>query len=304
MAGSLVSDYGIGDDNIENMQLTLDKAYKGFYSLTITELDSDVVPQIAAGSWIDDNGALYKFDSNESPSTTDPVTSSTVADGEIYICLIPAGSSITAAFTATAPTWSDSKQGWYGTSGQANYRYLNYIMTKASTVYSYKIPSTFKDIFQKSIVEVSVGTGWTVANTGTTVSDPIRFNTKIIDVNSEFNTTSYYFQPKRSGIYHFSLNLTVGGHDAGSGNFTVLLSKNATSTPSGDVTPSIGTIYGSRHATTAAIRTYSVNAIATLDKNDIIYPLAFGGVVDSLSVYGDDGGSTKSTSRLSIMRLS
>jgi hypothetical protein len=124
MAGSLVSDYGIGDTNFDNMMLTLDKVYKGKKSLTFTEINSREVPQIAAGSWADVNGALYKFDSNESISTTDPVTSSTVASGIIYIVLIPSGSSCTAAFTATAPTFSDSKQGWYGSGGLANYRYV------------------------------------------------------------------------------------------------------------------------------------------------------------------------------------
>ena len=45
--------------------------------------------------------------------------------------------SLTSAFTATAPTWSDSKQGYYGTTDQANYRYIGGA-TKATASYSDK----------------------------------------------------------------------------------------------------------------------------------------------------------------------
>ena len=54
------------------------------------------------------------------------------------LLLVPAGSSITAQFTNTAPTWSDSKQGWYGTGGQSNYRYAEYIITLNSGDYKNK----------------------------------------------------------------------------------------------------------------------------------------------------------------------
>lgn len=215
--GTKVSDFAIGDSNIESVMLTLDKAYKNQDSITLTEIATTTIPEIAGGGWCENNGALYKFDIDEAISTTDPVTSATVADGTVYICLIPAvgtasgattdatgysigatvitlasagtgsilagdkvqfagdtkkytvssgdadvsnggtitiealttaipasataitlhGASISAAFTATAPTWSDTKQGWYGTGGQANYKFIAQ-MDKASTLYSYK----------------------------------------------------------------------------------------------------------------------------------------------------------------------
>jgi hypothetical protein len=206
MAGSLVSDFAIGDSNIDNVMLSLNKAYKGQMSLSLTEFDTSTIPKIEAGSWTDNNGALYKFDSDESISTTDPATSSTVANGIVFVCLIPqigtasgattdatgyaAGSTtitlasagtgsiligdrvqfsgddrkytvtsgdadvsgggsiiiespgliqaipatataitltaggVTAAFTATAPTWSGSKQGFYGAGALSNYRHI------------------------------------------------------------------------------------------------------------------------------------------------------------------------------------
>ena len=138
MAGDKVNNYSQVDSDILALQLTTDKTFKGYHQLTLTNYDNTTVPAIAAGSAIECNGALYKFDTEEAISTTDPVTSAAVADGTVYICIIPSTDTCTAAFTATAPTWSDSKQGWYGTGDQANYRYAQYCMLKASTSYSGK----------------------------------------------------------------------------------------------------------------------------------------------------------------------
>lgn len=135
MAGAKVNNYSQVDSNILELQLTTDKTFKGYHQLTLTNYDNTTVPAIAAGSATEVNGALYKFDSEEAISTTDPVTSATVADGTVYVCIVPGTTTCTAAFTATAPTWSDSKQGWYGTGGQANYRYAEFICHKSSTSY-------------------------------------------------------------------------------------------------------------------------------------------------------------------------
>jgi hypothetical protein len=137
MAGDKVNNYSQVDTNILELQLTTDKTFKGYHQLTLTNYDNTTVPAIAAGSAIECNGALYKFDSEEAISTTDPVTSAAVADGTVYVCIVPGATTCTAAFTATAPTWSDSKQGWYGTGGQANYRYAGGA-TKATASYTFK----------------------------------------------------------------------------------------------------------------------------------------------------------------------
>jgi hypothetical protein len=146
MAGDKVNNYAQDDTNILELQLTTDKTFKGYHQLTLTNYDNTTVPAIAAGSCIEVNGALYKFDSEEAISTTDPVTSAAVADGTVYVCIIPDTTTATAAFTATAPTWSDSKQGWYGTGGQANYRYAEFIITKATTSYSPKLKMSKKSL--------------------------------------------------------------------------------------------------------------------------------------------------------------
>jgi hypothetical protein len=127
MAGTKINTYAVGDVNLTNMMLTLDSTRKGYNAATITHMNDTTVPAIAAGSMIEINGALYSF------ATEEAITIGGVADGTVYIIIDP--STITASFTATAPTWSDSKQGWYGTSGTANCRYLHYSIYKLSTTY-------------------------------------------------------------------------------------------------------------------------------------------------------------------------
>jgi len=142
-----INNFANDDTDILALQTTVDALYQNSYSLT--EYDSTTVPAIAAGSKIEVNGSLYRAATEEAISTTDPVTSSAVADGTIYICMIPSGdaSTCTAAFTATAPTWSDSKQGWYGTGDYANYKYLNYVIIKATASYKKYTGGKFKNRF-------------------------------------------------------------------------------------------------------------------------------------------------------------
>ena len=138
MPGVLLNDFSNSDQNILKVQSTLDKTFFGkIDTITLTEFDSSTVPAIAAGSVVANNGSLYQFASEEAISTTDPGTSSTVADGTVYVLLVPGTGTITSAFTATAPTWSDSKQGWYGTGDEAGYRYIGRCF-KATTTYTDK----------------------------------------------------------------------------------------------------------------------------------------------------------------------
>jgi len=130
MAGTQVNTYTNEDTDIGAMQLTLDKVFHGLDMLTLTHMADTTVPAIAAGSVFEVNGALIKFDAEES------ITVGGVANGTVYIMVD--GSALTAAFTATAPTWSDVKQGFYGTGGDANKRYVPVCMTKATAAYNNK----------------------------------------------------------------------------------------------------------------------------------------------------------------------
>ena len=139
MAGTKVNNYAIGDSDIEAVMLTTDQIYKGQCQVSLTEMSTTTVPKIAAGSWIENNGTLFKFDSDET-LTGSP------SDGIVYIRIVPSTSTCTAEMTNTAPTWSDSKQGWYGTSGAANYRYIPIWLIKSSSVY-YKYTEIHKNRF-------------------------------------------------------------------------------------------------------------------------------------------------------------
>jgi hypothetical protein len=133
-----INNYTNSNDKIEYVQLTLDKSFKGRMSLSLTNMDNTTVPAIATGSWSENNGSLYESTSETSISTTDPNTTSPVADGDIYIVLYTVAGVISPAFTALTPTWSDTKQGWYGTSGNlANSRFVGAV-TKSGASYTEK----------------------------------------------------------------------------------------------------------------------------------------------------------------------
>ena len=114
MAGTKYGSFAVGDANIDNVMLNLAGVNTGYCALTLTEMTTTNVPQIAAGSKIEVGGSLFKFDSAET------ITGSATT-GTNYIRLVPSGSSITAEWTTTAPTWSDSKQGWYDGTGAKRY---------------------------------------------------------------------------------------------------------------------------------------------------------------------------------------
>jgi hypothetical protein len=194
MAGDRVNNYSQVDSNILELQLTTDKTFKGYHQLTLTNYDNTTVPAIAAGSAIECNGALYKFDTEEAISTTDPVTSATVADGTVYVCIVPGATTCTAAFTATAPTWSDSKQGWYGTGGQANYRYAEYLITKATASYGKGFWNKLK-----SVITIHKNVLQTISSSSLT---KITWGEAEIDTKSELSDDSIVV--KNSGYYIIS----------------------------------------------------------------------------------------------------
>jgi hypothetical protein len=207
MAGDKVNNYSQVDSNILELQLTTDKTFKGYHQLTLTNYDNTTVPAIAAGSAIEVNGALYKFDSEEAISTTDPVTSAAVADGTVYVCIIPDTTTATAAFTATAPTWSDSKQGWYGTGGQANYRYAEYVMTKATSAYSYKNLLWCK--YKNRLSAFGYATLSGNQSISTASSHLIRLDTVLSSQNITFSSNS--FTVTSPGEYKIIIHNAVSG---------------------------------------------------------------------------------------------
>jgi hypothetical protein len=202
MSGSKINNYSTLDNNIEEVELTLDKCFND--RLTLTEMLTTTVPKIAAGSRVEVGGAFFKFDSDEAISTTDPVTGTTVADGIVYVMLKPAvdGLTITAVMTATAPTWSDSKQGWYGTSTYAGYKYIKYVITKATASYvKYKI----NPINGKRFVPYIKLSFTDITDTNKSLKSGTFSIIPIYDYNGEAAAASITL--KTSGIYRISYSL-------------------------------------------------------------------------------------------------
>lgn len=159
MAGTKYGSFAVGDANLDNLMLFSAGSITGYQALTLTEMATTTVPKIAAGSKLEIGGSLYIFNADETISTTDPVTSATVADGTVFIMINP--TTILPYFTATEPTWSDTKQGWYGIGTYAGWRYLDYTCNKSTSIY-YKFKNTFAaglySYLTTQILPVSVNT--------------------------------------------------------------------------------------------------------------------------------------------------
>lgn len=197
MAGSKINDYNIGDENIQSVMLTLDKAYKGLHQVSLTNYDTTAESQIAAGSVVECGGALFKFDSNES------ITGSP-SDGTVYIRLVPAGDSVTCAYTNTAPTWSDSKQGWYGTGATVNNRYLEFVIIKTGAIWNFK----HKLKRGNSPLYCHWDAGYTAtATTSITYADVIPSSK--IDPYSILNISTGVLTIPKTGLYRIFLNSSI-----------------------------------------------------------------------------------------------
>lgn len=202
MAGSKINNFSIGDSNIQSVMLTLDKAYKGLHQVSLTNYNTTAESQIAAGSVVENNGALYTFNSNES------ITGSP-SGGTVYIRLVPSGDTITAEYTNTAPTWSDSKQGWYGTGGDANKRYIEVVFVKSSSEW---LKRSFARRRDENIIKErshSIAYRDTAQSFTGSTGFIVLFNKKTIDTNTEHDTATGIFTAKRSGLYFIKYRFTL-----------------------------------------------------------------------------------------------
>lgn len=105
MAGTLLS---IGTDQLQNQR-------KGAIAISLTDFDVTTVSQIAAGSILEIGGAVLLFESDESMGAN----WAAMAQGVVYAYIN--GTTYESTYTATAPTWSDEKQGWYDGTGAHRY---------------------------------------------------------------------------------------------------------------------------------------------------------------------------------------
>jgi hypothetical protein len=93
----------------------------GYQAVSLTNFDSSALSAIAAGSKVEIAGAFFTFTVDEAIEAS--TWTSIVTGNTAYIALIPAGvagsQTVTAEYTATAPVWSTSKQGWYASAASS-----------------------------------------------------------------------------------------------------------------------------------------------------------------------------------------
>ena len=130
MSLSQINNYGIGDVNLTSLMETLDRQRRGYQAISLTHYDDNLEPKITAGSIVELGGALFKCEADESITGWAGIGN----ENDVYIKLVPSGSTATVAFITAAPTWSTSKQGWY----VGNDRYVGGLYRDASGNYSRK----------------------------------------------------------------------------------------------------------------------------------------------------------------------
>lgn len=105
----------------------------GYTGVTLSNFDNTDEPQIIGNFEI--AGSIGSFASLESITGW-----SGLSNGTVYIKIVPdtGAGTCAAAFTDTAPTWDNTKMGWYGTGGDANHRYLFKLTKGGASLYEEK----------------------------------------------------------------------------------------------------------------------------------------------------------------------
>ena len=119
MSGNIIATPAYQAVDWQDFGTQVEKQRLGFIGLSLTEYDTDTVPQIAAGSCVEISGSIFQFASNES------ITGSLTSSAFNYIMLTVSGSgdsqTVAASWTDTAPSWNTSKQGYYDATNAKRY---------------------------------------------------------------------------------------------------------------------------------------------------------------------------------------
>jgi len=95
--------------------VTIISSLLGFQAISLTSPAASSLSLIAAGSKVEIAGAFFNFPSNETPNASSWTAVGTSTTG--YLTVIPTGAAgsqtVSASWIGSAPTWSDSKQGFY-----------------------------------------------------------------------------------------------------------------------------------------------------------------------------------------------
>lgn len=201
--------YSTNQRDLYAIQNTLDKLLIGKDKISLTHMSDTTVPAVAAGSIIEVAGAIYYCN-------TERVIQGTAPTGIIYVIAVPDGDNITFVWTATPPTWSDAKQGWYGTGASAGYKYLPFWISHPSGGGYYKNvdshPARFVNLVEGKMSSFSLTPGVCPYEFYATFED-------VLDVGGEISSESIII--KNGGFYEVSYNVALGGSLNGGGETSV-----------------------------------------------------------------------------------
>lgn len=197
MSGTKLSGYGVGDANLTKLMLTCDAQRKGFSAVSLTNYEDDSLPDIAAGSAIEINGALFYFDGDE-------LISGSPSDGDVYIKVIPSGSTCSAEFTADPGDWNTAKFGFYTDGG--NSRVISFHIKKTSSIYvTYDHPPVIPVYEEPKTLVLLSG-----SPVSSYASDKIiKFSQEDADDLDEYDISSGVFTAKFSGVYQICFSIGV-----------------------------------------------------------------------------------------------
>jgi hypothetical protein len=223
MAINQLNDYSVGDASIDGVMVTLDATRRGHMALTLTQMDTNVVPAIAAGSVVEVGGALFEF-------TTDEALTGSPSDGTVYIKLVPSGSAptitLTPTMTNTAPVWVDAKQGWYGETTSATHRYVARMYKISTAYYGKKVGITGGESYEEIATENSTASATFVEPTN-------KFSTGIYASEGDIIEIIYKYDLKVSSSLEQSfIGLFCGSSSTGTANGNIFSA--ASSSPFGD----------------------------------------------------------------------
>ena len=208
MAGTEVNLYGVGDVDLTALMNTTDLQRVGYMALSLTNFAADTLPAIAAGSLCEVGGTLFSFGIEEAITGWAAIAD----DTDAYIKLVPAGATpdtVTAEFTDTAPTWSDAKQGWYGTVASANHRYIGGLYRDDAASFDRKWLYDCTDTTIRAIKSQTASRMRVTKNNAQTIAAAsaviVQYDDEVFDNLNEFAT--FKFTAKETGYYFVTASL-------------------------------------------------------------------------------------------------
>lgn len=117
MAGSLLTMPANGAADWSGFVTLVMASLKGSLFVSLTNLANGSAPAVQDGSYCDINGSVYKLTPNGSTEAIADLAG-IANSSQIYFYVVPSAQSVTLTGVITAPTWSETKGGFYNGSNR------------------------------------------------------------------------------------------------------------------------------------------------------------------------------------------